>query len=262
MLASHSLISTDAQSIVEVNAFGAGANAKPTNSLVSNTNVDAQAGSAIRTRLLEVRADAPFSPTYSATAKQEGFALIRVGGNDPKRYVTLSRIIDFNASVLMLGPQSPELVVDAAGNITKQVNVTVSQLTPVIKVADIINTGLSSGTLIFAVAPSVLDSLTQQQINDKTYGDTVSATAKIRGNPDFGFSTGFDKVTITNDSTRNLRSTRSRPRTPRASRARTSRSTSRTRRSSTSPPPSPTARRQSPSAIPARPAHRRSCSRA
>ena len=147
------------QAISEANSLGTDNNATANNTLVTHTNVGASAGSVIRTRLLEVHADVPTLPLYSANAVRTGDSLFKGGDAVENRALTLSRLIDFNASVLMLGPLGPELVIDAAGNITRQVNIGVDALSPVIRVADIINTGATSGTMVFSIAPSALDTL-------------------------------------------------------------------------------------------------------
>jgi len=193
-----------AKAIAEANGLGADVNATAINTLSLTTSVDATAGVTIRTRDLVVEANAAATPlTDQAQALKRGTAPISTTDTTSLPSLMLNRTITFNATVLLTGAENPTLVVDASGQVTKQLNLALNASSPVLDVAPILNSLAPSSTLKFTAQSSLFDTLTPQQVADDHYG-TVQTSAVIQGTPNVRFITGFDKITISNASTRSL----------------------------------------------------------
>ena len=91
----------------------------------------------------------------------------------------VDNLIDFNSTVTIDGAESPELVVDASGNVIRAVGVTYQNLADRIIVDDIVNTAV--GRIFIR---SVYDA--------------------VIGNAIFNVNNAFDSVTITNNSAKDL----------------------------------------------------------
>ena len=197
--AGHESLPTKARAVAETSGLGGDSDPAASNVLDTLTTVTTASGAEITTRDLFVEAHAQSNPGYEAEAIKRG-AVIDTGESSGSRSVTHVRRIDFNATVVLLGPLSPELVVDEDGNIVKLINIDTPAITAdEIVLGDIVNPGgIFAGTITFSITPSFLDS-------DPTGVGTVTSSATITGAPEFEFRTAFDRVTIENASSRDLR---------------------------------------------------------
>ena len=119
--------------------FGAlaGTVAEASGTQTTASTVVAEVGSSITTRDLVVEANAPFSPSFSVLAQTS--AIFEFGGATESRSFSLTRSIDFNGDVTILSVPSPELVIDANGDVVKQVNISFQESPTEISVDDIKN---------------------------------------------------------------------------------------------------------------------------
>ena len=168
------------------------------NNVTANSTVTTAAAtggldaSKITTQTLNVRANADSTPTITSTSTRVGSALIDFGG--AQRHVeneTLKRTINFNSLVVNNVP-SPELTVDANGNVTSQTGVTWSdngtdntkvdgtQLT----VQPIDNTNPARSNISLNINQVALS------------GDSQNGTRLISGTPAITFPEGYDRVTV------------------------------------------------------------------
>ncbi|MBX9583722.1 MAG: hypothetical protein K2X87_25755, partial [Gemmataceae bacterium] len=143
---------------------------------------------------MAVSADAPYAPTFAATANRDG-ALIGTGDASRTAALAYARSVDFSATAVQLGGVGPVLEVDARGNFTRMAGLSAAVAGGVVEVGDIANTGAGAGgaPLVFSVPQSTYEV-------DPTPGPTVAvtATAVLRGSPVFQFQQTFDEVNIRN----------------------------------------------------------------
>jgi 6-phosphogluconolactonase (cycloisomerase 2 family) len=199
--ARHESLPTKARAVAETNGLGGDSDPAASNTLDTLTTVTTASGAQITTRDLLVEAHAPSNPGYEAEAiKQGGVIIIDTGQELATRSVIHTRSIDFNGTVVLLGLRSPELVVDADGSIVRQINIGTPDITAdEIILGDIVNPGgLLAGTITLSITASFLDS-------GPSGVGTVTSSATITGTPSFEFRTAFDRVTIENASSRDLR---------------------------------------------------------
>src|SRR5690606_12972153 len=145
----------------------------------------------IATRDLLVKAAADTTPGFSADATLDG-ALIELGASAESKTLNYTRTIAFNGDILMLGPLSPELEINAAGAVVKQQGVTFTDTGPGgrIIVDDILNSDVTlAGSIAFLIPTSPYDSSSSSDVN---------AVASLTGTPSVQFLTGFERVTIVN----------------------------------------------------------------
>jgi trimeric autotransporter adhesin len=198
--AQHDTLQTDSKALAQTTGALADSDPSASNTLTTTTRVDARAGSRISTRDLLVEANVPSAPVFSTIADKSG-ALIDWGEESRTFNLTLNRSIAFNSAVTLLGPMNPLLVIDDEGNITQQVNFPVVQVTgSEIIVPHIENNDNSlAGTIKFSIPTSIFDALSGFAF----FNITTSRT--LTGAPSVVFQTGYESVTIENQSDRDLR---------------------------------------------------------
>ena len=102
--------------------------------------------------------------------------------------------------MFLLGPPSPELVIDQNGNVVKHVGIGLPTLSGnTFVVPDIVNTSTAAGTATFYVPVWGQDPTPAGYV-------TKPGEESIQGNASFTFLTAFDHVTITNASDTTCRS--------------------------------------------------------
>ncbi|MEM8678134.1 MAG: hypothetical protein AAGF97_02160, partial [Planctomycetota bacterium] len=155
------------------------------------------AASKITTQVLNVRADAPVSPTINATATadQAYFLFIDVDGGrvDAPKTADVDRTIDFNSDVCIVNV-SPVLEIDTDGTILTQEGVEFTDDGTNAAIADgtkitidpIANTGSLDGEITFTIGSVNVDGATSQ----------AATLSTIKGNPSLTYQTGFNRVTI------------------------------------------------------------------
>jgi hypothetical protein len=179
-----------------------GGDTSPTaNNTLSTTTTVTAAGTAalaaeVDTRVLTVEANADVSPGFTATATRDA-APIDTGSATSSQTLVLNRSIVWNATTVMLGAVDPDLEIDANGNITKSVNISATLNGSTFVVGDIVNAGALDGSMTFTIPASFYDTM------PSGYG-TITSSATITGAPSVIFHTGFDQVTIFNQSTDDL----------------------------------------------------------
>jgi hypothetical protein len=183
-----SRIDTRSNATANGSSLGGGTDASATNRLTAATRVDADAGATLRARDLVVEARALGTPIYAANPIADG-ALIDSPTEITVKALKADSSIDFDATVIMLGAASPDLLIDAAGNVVRQQNIGFTRVGDEIRINDIANSGALSGSLRFAVQTFPL-------ANSSASGNTVSTSAVIRGNPAFEYRTGYESVSI------------------------------------------------------------------
>ncbi len=109
----------------------------------------------------------------------------------------LNRLIAWNATIVMLGAVDPDLEIDSNGNIITHVNISATLNAGTFDVANIVNIGALDGSMTFTIPASFYDTM------PSGYG-TITSSATITGAPSVIFHTGFDQVTIFNQSIDNL----------------------------------------------------------
>src|SRR5262249_33898858 len=140
--------------------------------------------------------NADVSPGFTATATRDA-APIDTGSSHSSQTLVLNRSIAWNATIVMLGADDPDLEIDASGHITKHVNISATLNGSTFVVADIVNSGSIDGSMTFTIPASFYDT------NPTGYG-TITSSATITGAPSVIFHTGFDQVTIFNQSADDL----------------------------------------------------------
>ena len=171
---------------------------RSTNTLTVVSGVDVLDDAEIVTRDLLVTAALEPNAGFTSQATLDG-ALIELGNDSKKRTLNYTRNIAFNGDIQVLGAVSPELLVDETGTIITQRNISVTDNgagTPII-VNDLANTniGALAGKVRFFIPTSDYDSSSSSNVN---------ASASLTGAPTITFLTGFERVSIVNDSDREL----------------------------------------------------------
>jgi 6-phosphogluconolactonase (cycloisomerase 2 family) len=183
-----SRIDTGSKATANGSSIGGGTDASATNRLTAATRVDVDAGATLHARDLIVEAKALGTPIYAAIATADG-ALIDNPIATTVKALSADSSIDFDATVIMFGAPSPDLLIDAAGNVIRQQNIGFTRVGDEIRIDNIANSGALSGSLRFAVQ-------TFPVANSSASGDTVSTSAVIRGEPVFEYRTGYESVSI------------------------------------------------------------------
>ena len=178
----------------ESSTSGLGGNTSPT----SNTNltlksfVTADAAAEADSHVLNVEAYADTAPGYAATTSRTA-APIDTGSANSTQAIVYDREIHWNGKVQILPAPDPTLIVDAAGNFVRQINISAHKTAAGIVVDDIFNTAAISGSASFIIAGSYLD-------NNPTDAGTVTATALIDGAPSIVYLADFRRIEIDNSS--------------------------------------------------------------
>ncbi|HSB87529.1 MAG TPA: hypothetical protein VLD86_14555, partial [Ilumatobacteraceae bacterium] len=198
------LIDTDAHASATTNGLGGDTDATSSNALDVNAHIVAGSGSTIRARSVLVEVDVDATPVFSARTTQSG-AVIDTGDETQNPSLDLTRTIEFNASIIMLGPRSPEVEIGPDGRVVKKINATLNGDTleegapvpgPQVVVDDIRNDDPTAyGTILLYIAASSYDGSSL---------DYVTAVASITGSPSVTFLTGFEFVEVTNKSATHL----------------------------------------------------------
>jgi hypothetical protein len=125
-----------------------------------------------------------------------------------KGSLTLDPKVVFNANVVVTAAMNPELAVDANGNVVKAVEVKYHNYPGEVDV-----NGLAGSTMapcISIIAQVDLPNRFERhnwppvKLFIFNYGDGVAINPSITGSPHFDLKSGFDSVTITNDSSKRL----------------------------------------------------------
>ena len=183
-------LNTAASARADTDGLGGDTDATASNTLTADTFVTSEVGAEITTRELLVKAFAPASPTYSATARKLGGWVYDPGDELESRDLNMNRAIHFNSNVILPGA-SPLLNIAADGTVTASRDITVTQDDSQVVVNDIRNTSSLGGDVRLAVPASDYDS-------------DPHVTATITGHAVFEFQSGFESVTITNQSDKHL----------------------------------------------------------
>ncbi|WP_077037069.1 calcium-binding protein, partial [Pelomonas sp. KK5] len=152
--------------------------------------VNAAAGALFDTHALDVRAEIG-SWQVTTRHRQDG-AFIDDGDVNDRFDHTLAQKIDFNADARLSSGPAPELLVNAAGNVVTATNVTVQNTASTVIVNDIVNT--SVGTAYFRANGAF----------DPAHG--IVDLGSIAGTQStFTFIHTFNRITLTNESAKDLR---------------------------------------------------------
>ena len=189
LVAKHENLVTKSVARAKTNGLGGDTDASATNSLTADTGVNSSAGAEITTKDLSVEARAPTAPIYLATAESDG-AWIDWGDESLKPTLNMNRHIDFDSTVILPGA-SPRLEIAADGSVVEQNGVEFTEDESRVVIEDIRNTGELGGNVSFAIPESDYDS-------------SSTVTSVITGEPTFELQTGFESVTITNHSDKDL----------------------------------------------------------
>jgi hypothetical protein len=193
-------LATAAKATAITNGLGGDTDPEGRNNLTANTKVDADAGASLRTRNLLVEANTAPNPTYTLTLVKDG-AVIDFGSESGTSRLTLNQTIEFDATVVMLGAPSPELVIDTLGNASTRINIDYQKIGNDIVVSDITNTGALAGSIVFRINPvSFVSTVTSAGVSG-----SGSSASVIRGAPKFDFVTSYESVQISNASAGELR---------------------------------------------------------
>jgi hypothetical protein len=196
--ASHDLIETRAHSDSVSAALGADTDSTATNTMKVATTIDVAAGSETRARRLFVEAKAPEAPRFAADADADG-ALIDTGDATSSASFEYPRTIVFNGDIFLFGPSNPVVEIAADGTVTKAEGVgTVTVTATEVIIPDIVFSSTAVGSATFTVGRSNLDP------NPAAYAPAKGENS-ITGTPKITFVNGYDRVQITNHSSRSLR---------------------------------------------------------
>ncbi|MGQ3353711.1 MAG: beta strand repeat-containing protein, partial [Phreatobacter sp.] len=176
--------------------------ARNTTRLVSE--VDAEAGSVIRTGRLQVDAASTITTAFVADAKQDG-GLGDTGDRTAAPAISLDRLIDFSSTVhLAGGVNDPNIQIDSNGVVTRpdggrvaDVAVSAGQIV----IPNLIASSGVSGTAAFNAGQTPV---TAAKVDGSLTFQPIQGTSVLKGAPVFNTLNGFETVTITNRSTRAL----------------------------------------------------------
>jgi hypothetical protein len=126
ILALHQVVDTRSDATSEANGLGGESDATATTTQTTLSNVTGQSNADVRTRDLLVQAEAPFSPTFSASATKDGFVLIDTGDASVNPTLDLTRTIVFDTMITMLGARSPDVEIGPNGEVLRKINATLN----------------------------------------------------------------------------------------------------------------------------------------
>src|SRR5262249_10870032 len=113
---------TSSKATSSTSSLGGDTSPTANNTLSTTTTVTATASAEVDTRVLTVESNAAVSPGFPATATRDA-APIDTGSSHSSQTLVLNRSIAWNATIVMLGADDPDLEIDASGHITKHVNI-------------------------------------------------------------------------------------------------------------------------------------------
>jgi hypothetical protein len=161
-----------------------------TNNQATTSQVDGLSGAVIKTRQLTVEANSTLDQFLTSAVKNPLFGLFGPGVGVTSSTLTPVRKINWNANVVVLSAPDPELVLDAGGNVVKDVGVTFTT---------------SPGTIILNAINNVPNSvpILFEANTLNTFGNTLHG-AILGGSGTVTYVHNFDHVTIQNASPNDL----------------------------------------------------------
>ncbi len=196
----------DTRAVSDADLFGGVGDTDSTalNTTRLTSEVNTEAGSIIRTGGLKVDAGTIASTAFVADAKRDG-ALADTGDRIATPTIVLDRLVDFSSTVTLAGGMNdPNIQIDSSGRVTRpdggataDIRVTSSQII----IPNLVASAGVSGTAAFNVANTAI---TAAKVDGSLSIQPVQGTSVLKGAPVFNTLNGFENVTITNRSTREL----------------------------------------------------------